>query len=458
MADNQSMSGVQNQTTSKKARVSWMFFDWAAQPFHTIILTFIFGPYFTHHLAANGAEAQAAWGMAVAIGGLSIAFLAPILGAISDATGPRKPYIAFFSVLAIVGAFALYFAVPGTQNAVLIALVGLVVAMIGFEFAAIFNNAMMPDLVTREELGELSGNGWALGYAGGVTSLIFILAFMATSDAETGKTIIGLDPIFGLDGKSYQGDRASGPFTSIWYIIFVVPLFLFVPDAKKREHTQNAVSAGLKKLVTTIRTLPERRSYFAFLLSSLFYRDGLNALYTFGGIYAAGVLGLSVTQVGIFGIIAALAGVFGALIGGKMDKRFGPKPVVGFSCFVLVVACLLVVSTTQSYVFFAIPVAAESSAPLITFYIAGTLIGAFGGAIQAASRTLLVHQVEHDEVTEAFGLYAFSGRATTFIGPLSVAAVTAWTGSQQLGISPVVILMLLGLIGLFFVKQKGSAQ
>ena len=122
-------------------------------------------------------------------------------------------------------------------------------------------------------------------------------------------------------------------------------------------------------------------------------------------------------------------------------------------------ACLLVVSTTQTYVFFFIPVAAESSAPLITFYIAGTLIGAFGGAIQAASRTLLVHQVEREEVTEAFGLYAFSGRATTFIGPLSVAAVTSWSGSQQIGISPVVVLMLLGLIGLYFVKQKkGSAE
>lgn len=442
----------------KKARVSWMLFDWAAQPFHTVILTFIFGPYFAHHIAASGAEAQTSWGWAVAIGGLIIAFLAPILGAISDATGPRKPYIALFSVLAIAGAFSMFFATPGTENAVMIALVGLVIAMIGFEFAAIFNNAMMPDLVSRNDLGELSGNGWALGYVGGVTSLIFILAFMATSDPETGKTLFGFTPLFGLDGFNYEGDRASGPFTAIWYLIFVIPLFLFVPDAAKKRAAKNAISLGLHKLWATIKTLPERRSYFAFLASSLFYRDGLNALYAFGGIYAAGVLGLSVTQVGIFGIIAAIAGALGAFLGGKADKKFGPKPVVATSCLILVLACLLVVSTTQTYVLFAFPVDPASSAPLLTFYFAGTLIGAFGGSIQAASRTLLVHQVRHEEVTEAFGLYAFSGRATAFIGPFAVAIATGISGSQQIGISPIVVLMLLGLIGLYFVKQKGPAD
>lgn len=457
MTDTISANAAQPTNVTRRARVSWMFFDWAAQPFHTVILTFIFGPYFAHHIAANGAEAQTSWGWAVAIGGLFIALLAPILGAISDATGPRKPYIALFSLLAIAGAFTLYFAVPGTENAVIIALVGLVIAMIGFEFAAIFNNAMMPDLVSREELGELSGNGWALGYVGGVTSLIFILAFLATSDPETGKTLFGFTPWFGLDGTTFEGDRASGPFTAIWYLIFVIPLFLFVPDAKKRQATKNAVSLGLHKLVATIKTLPERKSYLAFLLSSLFYRDGLNALYAFGGIYAAGVLGLTVPQIGVFGIIAALAGAIGAFIGGRMDKKFGPKPVVAFSCLVLVLACLLVVSTTQTYILFVIPVEAGSGAPLLTFYFAGTLIGAFGGSIQAASRTLLVHQVRHEEVTEAFGLYAFSGRATAFIGPIAVALATGWSGSQQIGITPIVVLMLLGLIGLIFVKQKGPA-
>jgi len=457
MADTSNAQSAPTTNVTKKTRVSWMLFDWAAQPFHTVILTFIFGPYFAHHIAASGAEAQTSWGWAVAIGGLFIAVLAPILGAISDATGPRKPFIALFSVLAVAGAISLYFAVPGTENAVMIALGGLVVAMIGFEFAAIFNNAMMPDLVSREELGELSGNGWALGYLGGFVSLIIVLLFMATSDAETGTTLLGLKPLFGLDGTTYEGDRASGPLTAIWYLLFVIPLFLFVPDAKKRPATKNVVSLGLRKLLATIKTLPDRKSYLAFLASSLFYRDGLNALYAFGGIYAAGVLGLSVTQVGIFGIIAVLAGALGAFVGGKMDKKFGPKPVVAVSCLVLVLACLLVVSTTQEYLLFVIAVAQESNAPLLTFYFAGTLIGAFGGAIQAASRTLLVHQVRPAEVTEAFGLYAFSGRATAFIGPIAVALATGWSGSQQIGISPIIVLMLMGLIGLYFVKQKGPA-
>jgi len=445
-----------DQKVPFKGRFGWMMFDWAAQPFHTVILTFIYGPFFAAHLIEDGARAQSIWGLAVGIGGLAIAFLAPILGAISDTTGPRKPYIATFSIFAVVGAIMMYFAVPGTESSIVWAIAGLVIAMIGFEFAAIFNNAMMPDLVSREELGKLSGTGWALGYVGGVLSLIVVLTLMSAS-AETGKTLIGLTPIFGLDPSTHAGDRASGPFTAIWYLVFVIPLFLFTPDAPVKKATQNAIVTGLKNLSSTLKSLPERKSYFAFLLSSLFYRDGLNALFAFGGVYAVGVLGLSVIQIGVFGIIAAIAGAAGAFAGGRMDNKFGPKPVVASMCLVLVLACLLVVSTTTSYTMFFIPVAETSNLPLLVFYVAGTLIGAGGGALQAASRTLLVHQVSNDEVTEAFGLYALSGRATAFIGPLSIGVVTAWSGSQQIGITPVVILMLMGFIGLFFVKTKGPA-
>jgi UMF1 family MFS transporter len=246
-------------------------------------------------------------------------------------------------------------------------------------------------------------------------------------------------------------------------------MFLFTPDARRRPSVAGAVSRGLAELARTARRLPSERSYFSFLMSSMFYRDALNALYSFGGIYAAGVLGWSIVQIGIFGILANLTGAIGAWLGGRADQTFGPKAVVSVSILVLTVCCILIISTTKSDVLFmtVAPAGTESRLPDIVFYIAGGLIGAVGGSIQAASRTLLVDQVERDKVTEAFGLYALSGRATSFIGPLAIAVATGLFASdafglstqdaQRLGVTPIIVLFLLGLILLPFVRSKQYA-
>jgi UMF1 family MFS transporter len=201
-------------------------------------------------------------------------------------------------------------------------------------------------------------------------------------------------------------------------------------------------------------------------MSSMFYRDALNALYAFGGIYAAGVLGWTIIQIGIFGILANITGAVGAWLGGRADQAYGPKPVVATSIVVLTFCCILVISTTKTEVLFMTVAAegADSRLPDIVFYIAGALIGAAGGSIQAASRTLLVDQVDRERVTEAFGLYALSGKATTFIGPLSIAFATAFFASQafglsavdaqRLGVTPIIVLFLIGLVLLPVVRSR----
>lgn len=438
---------------SRKPIWSWMLFDWAAQPFHTLILTFIFAPYFTAHVAPSAVEGQAMWGYAAAIGGILVAIMAPIFGAMVDISGPRKPWIAFFSLFLVAGSATLYQATPDGTAPIMLVLVAFVVAIIGAEMTAIFTNAMMPNLVPRSELGKLSGSAWGLGYAGGLTALIFVLFFMS-ANAESGLTLIGVQPIFGLDAAMHEGDRATGPMTAIWYLIFVVPLFLFTPDSK-RTGTSTSLNAGLSDLWASIKELPQRGSYFTFLITSMFYRDGLNALYAFGGIYAAGVLGMSIIQVGIFGILAAFTGAIGAFIGGRMDAKFGPKPVVFWCCWLLVLASFLVVSTTPDQTLFV--VAIDDGMATIIFYIAGGIIGAAGGTLQAASRTLLVDQVQPYETTKAFGLYALTGKSTSFLGPLLIALVTSWSASQRIGITPVIILLAIGALGLFWVNgDKGK--
>ena len=458
---------MENEVVKPAARRGiwgWMLFDWAQQPFHTLIITFVFAPYFAASVAPDAATGQSMWGYATGIGGLAIALSSPVLGAIADATGPRKPWILVFSLIGIVACFMLWYATPGMENLTWMLLV-IALAVFGMEFAAVFNNAMMADLVPRAQLGRLSGSAWALGYVGGLISLVVVLGLFSASP-ESGKTLLGLSPIFGLDPVSHEGDRAAGPYTAIWYALFVIPMFLFTPDVVRRVSQAGAIRQGLSRLGKTLRSLPAERSYFSFLISSMFYRDALNALYAFGGIYAAGVLGWSIIQIGIFGILANITGAIGAWLGGRADQRFGPKAVVTVTSVLLAFCCVLVISTTKTEVLF-VSVAAPgetSGLPDIIFYVAGALIGAAGGSLQAASRTLLVDQVERDRVTEAFGLYALSGKATTFIGPFSIAIVTAYFASdafglttqdaQRLGVTPIVVLFVIGLALLPWVKSR----
>ena len=458
---------MENEVVKPAARRGiwgWMLFDWAQQPFHTLIITFVFAPYFAASVAPDAATGQSMWGYATGIGGLAIALSSPVLGAIADATGPRKPWILVFSLIGIVACFMLWYATPGMENLTWMLLV-IALAVFGMEFAAVFNNAMMADLVPRAQLGRLSGSAWALGYVGGLISLVIVLGLFSASP-ESGKTLLGLSPIFGLDPVTHEGDRAAGPYTAIWYALFVIPMFLFTPDVVRRVSQAGAIREGLSRLGKTLRSLPAERSYFSFLISSMFYRDALNALYAFGGIYAAGVLGWSIIQIGIFGILANITGAIGAWLGGRADQRFGPKAVVAVTSVLLAFCCVLVISTTKTEVLF-VSVAAPgetSGLPDIIFYVAGALIGAAGGSLQAASRTLLVDQVERDRVTEAFGLYALSGKATTFIGPFSIAIVTAYFASdafglttqdaQRLGVTPIVVLFVIGLALLPWVKSR----
>ena len=447
------MNRTTPQQVPRKGIWSWMLFDWASQPFHTLILTFVFAPYFTSQVASSDVVGQTYWGYAVGIAGLIIALLSPVLGALADATGPRKPWIFGFSLLGVLGSMGLWWVLPNASDSMLIwGLVAFGIALIGFEFAAVFNNAMMPDLVPREELGKLSGSSWALGYVGGLFCLVLMLGFMV-ADPESGKTLLGGSPLFGLDPATHEGDRASGPLTAIWLALFIIPLFLFTPDQPKRAQALGAVKRSLESLWSTIRNLPKNQSLLNFLMSSMLYRDALNGLYAFGGIYAAGVLQWSIVQIGIFGILANVTGAIGAWIGGRMDARFGPKPVVSACILLLILASVLVVSTDPEHVLW-IALPSGSNLPDLLFYACGALIGAAGGALQAASRTLMVDQAEPEKMTEAFGLYALSGRATSFIAPIAIAATTTLFASQRIGVTPVIVLFIISLVLLPKVRSR----
>ncbi|MFP7672451.1 MFS transporter [Marivita sp. S0852] len=430
----------------------WFFFDWASQPFNTLLITFIFAPYIKE-LMGDGTAAQSAWGFGIGAAGLVIAVLAPVLGALADTGGNRLRWIWLFSAMYVIGAAGLWYAEPGSFNLFTI-MTFFAIGMIGMEFATTFTNSMLPDLGKPDEIGRISGNGWAFGYVGGLIALLIMLAFFA-DNAQTGRTLLGLEPAFGLDATMREGTRFVGPLTAIWFAVFMIPFFLYVRDPKARKAPKGAVRQALRDLRGTLQRLPQDRSLFAYLGSAMFYRDALNGMYAFGGIYAAGVLGWSVQNVGIFGIIAIITGAIAAWFGGKADARFGPKPVI-IVCILALTAVAIVIVMISREAIFGVALSDGSALPDIAFYVIGAVIGAAGGVIQAASRTMMVRQANPDRMTEAFGLYALSGKATSFLAPLLIGITTYATGSQQLGVSPVIGLFLIGLVLLVWVKPNGQ--
>ncbi len=450
------------EITQKKRIWGWMSFDWASQPYYTLGLTFIFGPYFavvaTNYYTVAGslepeANAQSIWAVGQTCAGLFIAITAPFLGAFADTTGRKRPWIALFSLLYIIGAASLWFMQPDSSSLILF-LILFYVGFIAAESALNFVNAFLPSMGTDEEIGRISGSGASFGYWGGLISLFIMLIFFAES-GDTGKTLVGISPILGLDPETREGTRAVGPFMAIWYGLFILPFFLFVKDNPADAGITPKIAQVWGDLVTTLKNVWRRKSATNFLIGSMFYRDALNALYAFGGVYATLVLDWSVLQLGPFGIISVITAAIATYFGGRLDQRYGPKPVIIACIFLLIIVNLIIIGMSREHVF-GVPMPDGSRLPDIIFFVCGSIIGGAGGALYAASRSMMVRHTDPDRPTEAFGLFALSGKATAFAAPFLIGVFTAITGSVQLGFLPVIFLFLIGLFLLKWVNPEGD--
>lgn len=434
----------------------WVMFDWAGQPFYTLVSTFLFAPYFATAFIGDAVQGQALWGYAAAFSGLAVAMLSPILGAIADRTGGLKRWIFWFSVVFVVAQAALWIAAPGADGATLwIVLAAIVLATIMGEFSAVFNNALMPAVARPGEYGRLSGLGWAAGYVGGLIALVFMAGFIVTSP-DTGRTLLGLNPIIALDLAAREADRLVGPFSALWFAVFIIPFFLFTPDIPVRPGVRwrAAVRDGLGDLAATLRNARQHVDIVRFLIARMLYTDGLTAIFIFGGIYAAAAFGWQGMQLGLFGIILSIAAAAGGFAGGFLDDRFGAKPVILGALALLIAGVIGVLSVDRDEALFGLwtagPQAAPTSAGLFAtgpeqFYLTfAVLIGLAAGPLQASSRSLLARMAPPDRITEFFGLFAFSGKVTSFAAPLAIAAVTQAADSQRLGIAVVLIFLLAG--------------
>lgn len=449
-----------------RALVSWVMFDWAAQPYYTLVLTFLFAPYFATVVVGDAAKGQTLWGYAAAAAGVMIAIGSPLLGAFADGRGRRKPWIALFSTLLVAGLSVLWLAKPNADTMTVgLILLGFILATLAAEFTQVFTNAIMPSLVPPEKLGRLSGTGWAVGYAGGLVSLA-VMAGLIVADPTTGKTLLGLKPILELDTATREGDRMVGPFAALWFAVFMIPFFLFVPDTHRPPPVTDAPRrTALAELWDTIRGLPKHPDMLYFLLARMLYTDGLTAIFAFGGIYGAAVFGWKALELGLFGIVLTLTGVFGAVIGGVLDDRIGARTVILTALLILLAGAIGILSVDRSHVLFQLEVApkAAGSAPFSSigervFLAFAMVIGLVAAPVQAASRSLLARLAPPEKVTQFFGLFAFSGKVTAFLAPFLVATVTAATGSQRAGMGAIAIFLIVGMALMLMVRERRPQQ
>lgn len=439
------------QEASRLGKFSWALFDWANQPYFTVVTTFIFAPYFTSYVVGDPAQGQAYWGYTQAAAGILIALFSPIFGSIADAGGPRKPWIAVFAVMCAIGSISLWWALPGQGGNIGWILFAIVVGTVGIEFSLVFNNAMLPTLTSCAKIGRLSGFGWGLGYVGGLSVLFIVL--LAFSLPET--------PLFGLDKATHEHDRITGPISGIWFLVFILPMMFFTPDSKSAQISKPAaIRQGLSALVETFKSLRNYRNIMAFLIARMFYNDGILALIGFSGIYAAGLFGWDTITLGVFGILINFFAIGGSFVGGWLDDRLGSKPTIVISVLGLAFAAFGVLSISDGEVLFGVPAAMPSensgflSSPAEMVFIAFAFVmGFFFGPAQAASRTLVARLSPPEKMGAFFGLFAFSGKATAFVAPFAIGLVTDLTGQQRPAMLVIFILLMVGAALMSFVKE-----
>ncbi|WP_183486706.1 MFS transporter [Martelella radicis] len=440
--------------------MGWMLFDWAAQPFFTVIVTFIFGPYFVSELGNNPVAGQTAWAHAATIAGIIVAVSAPFAGGLSDSAGRNKRFIGAMAVVQAASLALLWFAAPGTGYFWPAAMIIAATAMA--ELSVVFNDAMLPHLVRPERMNRVSNDAWGLGYLGGMIFLIAVVLFLS-ADPDTGLTILGQAPLFGLDPATGEAARLTGPLAACWYLFFLMPFFLFTPDRPPLRPAGRAIAAGLSDLKATLAALSARPVLIRFLVARMLYMDGVNGILILGGAFAAGMFGWSTMEIGIFGIILNVAAIFGCFLASRFGRCANAGTVVLIALVILVAATLGIVSTTKEATLFGLAsFGAVSGNGLFAagaekaFLAYGVLIGLAFGPVQAGSRAFLATRISPAEAGRFFGLFSLTGRMTSFLATGAFAVLTGWTGSPNLGMASLLVFLVAGLV--LFVPAMGSGK
>ena len=406
---------------------SWAMFDWANSAFTTLVITFIYSFYFTKAMAPDENTGTAWWTYAVSTSAVLTALLSPICGAAADRGGARKRFLMIASIISGLATAALAFVPPGMAHGPLLALILFVLADMSFEIGAVFYNAFLTSIASPERIGRVSGYGWGLGYVGGMACMIVALVGFVQPDV----------PWFGMTKELGWNIRATNLLVAGWFLVFALPLFLFVPETKLTP-AKISVKETFQELMQTVRDLRKYREIVKFLLARVVFNDGLVTIFAFGGIYAGGTFGMELSDVIVFGIVLNVASGIGAFAFGFLDDKIGGKKTIMVTIVALFITTAIAVWAPTRF----------------WFWVAGILLGIFCGPNQSASRSLMGRFVPDKHQSEFFGFFAFSGKATAFMGPFLLGQVVRVFHSQRAGIASILLFFVVGGLLLMLVDEK----
>jgi UMF1 family MFS transporter len=466
------VSATGETPADRRGQLSWALFEFARSPYISLVYVFVFPPYFASVVIGDPVRGQEVWSLANTIVGICVALLAPVLGAISDRTGPRKPWLAAIAIIMAVSCAALWFAMPGAQGGLPVTAILILIVILAtcFQFTEVFHNAMLASIASVDRVGGLSGLGISTGNLGTLSAMVVMLFGVALP--ASGVTIGGLlpaEPLFGLDPVTHETSRIAGPVAGVWFMIFIVPLLLWTPDRPATGISAgNAIREGVQQLWLTIKRARRVSNVVLFLLARMLYTDAKVAVLAYAGIYAAGVFGWELVELLLFALVLAPFSISGGFIGGWLDNTFGSKRAIQMSVGLTCLGIVGAVSTTPNEIFF-LPYDGSASQPLWSFayfrtvpelvYILMLMVLAISiTAAFCTSRSMMARIAPVSMMSQFFGLYALSGTATAFLGHALVAAFTRAFDSQRAGFASLVILLAGGLALMFRVRQERAPE
>jgi len=472
-----------------KKGIGWAVFEWARNPYYNVVVIYVFAPYFAASIVNDGSLGQTLVGLTIAIAGVIMAIVAPILGAIVDQAGAKKP--AVFMALGTLGLCSLLmgFITPDLPFAIMVGIVLMVIGYCAYTVSELLHNAMLPGAGAGKSLPGISGLGLSLGNAAGVIMLLLIFAAGQSATSEIGPRLVVLEASLAEGSLIYFDDyvetsrlveeagsrisRLAAPAVALWLVVFIGFFFWLMPDVYKSGATwtnalKNATSPSNRTHpFTWVRSkFKEHPNVMRYLAGRMIYADGVAALLTIGGVYVTGVLGWSVTQLTILGVLGSIFAVAGGFVGGFLDRMFGPKRALMIELSVVIVLGILQLSITPDAIFYGLipagytvwegglyPLASDLT------YIAILIPSAiFLVASISSSRYMLVHIAPPEKIGEFFGFYAMAGSVTVWIGPGLVALITFITNNQRLGFGSVMFLLITGLFIISTVKSDKTPE
>ncbi len=428
------MSDPLTKKPRNREHIAWYMYDFGNSAYAAVILLAVYSAYFKGTVV-GGAEGSRYWGIAVGIAMLSVAIISPILGAIADFTASKKRFLFIFSAITWVFTGLLFFVEKGD---ILMGMVFFIIAEIGYRSGQVFYNSLLPEIAEPEEMGRVSGNGWAIGSFGGILILLILLPLIVIFE---GTLIV----------------RLSLVFTSIYFAASAIPAWLWIKEkavAKELPEGETYLSVAFVRLGKTIKALGSYKDFLRFIFAFLVYNDGILMALNFASIIGAVMFGMEQTELIIFMIIVQITSVIGAYLAGLLGKKLGFKRTLIYS-----ITMMALVVTSMIF-----------AQNVTQFYIIGALAGFALTGVQSVSRTMVSYFAPEGRSAEFYGIFAVSGRTSSFIGPTiygflafeaakyfentrGLSAILAEQSGQRVALGSIVIFLVTGLLVLLAVKD-----